>query len=601
MCGIVGYAGRRQALEILMDGLRRLEYRGYDSAGVVVQNGHGFAWEKKPGKIEVLEAGVKKRSLPGRVGLGHTRWATHGSVTTVNAHPHFSCDGKIAVVHNGIIENHADLRRELEASHRFVSVTDTEVIPHLIETLYAEAKGDILRAMSLAIDRLRGAFAIGVIHSDHPTCISVARVNCPMVLGLGDGENFMASDIPALMPHTRRIVPLEEREIASIAGDGIRIFDSHLRPKTRRPLDVNWHAEAAARDGHPHYMLREIHDQPRILAAEVEALADAPPAIRRPRDIERVTLVGCGTAYHAGLVAKTAIEELARIPVEVGLASELRYGDPFYGPGNLTIAISQSGETADTLAYVRAAREEGSPVMAITNVRGSTLSREADETLYMRAGPEIAVAATKTYTSQLMNVLFLALHLGRARRTLTSERFDELVREARLIPAHMARILGQDTLVRHCARKFLEGHGFMFIGRRYNFATACEAALKMKEITYQPAEGIGAGEMKHGTLALVDDRTVCVAAAPRGRVKEKTLSNIEEVRARGGRILTVATEGDAAAAAVSDHVVEIPRCEEMFSPVLAIAPLQLLAYHRAVELGRDVDRPRNLAKSVTVE
>ncbi len=314
-----------------------------------------------------------------------------------------------------------------------------------------------------------------------------------------------------------------------------------------------------------------------------------------------MTVVACGTAFHAGLVAKVAIEEQARIPVDVGLASELRYGDHVFGPKTLTIAISQSGETADTLASVRAAREAGSTVLAITNVRGSTISREADRTLYMRAGPEVAVAATKTYTSQLINVLFLALHLGRARHMLTAARFDELVEDARRLPGHLERILSRDTFIRHCARKFQEGHGFMFIGRRYNYATACEAALKMKEITYLPAEGLGAGEMKHGTLALVDDRTVCVAVAPRGRVTEKMVSNIEEVRARGGRILSVATEGDASVSGVSDHAFEIPACEEIFSPVLAIAPLQLLAYHRAVGLGRDVDRPRNLAKSVTVE
>jgi glucosamine--fructose-6-phosphate aminotransferase (isomerizing) len=422
-----------------------------------------------------------------------------------------------------------------------------------------------------------------------------------MVLGLGDGENFMASDIPALLPYTRRIVPLEEREIASIAPDGIRLFDTHLHARSRRPLTVTWHAEAAVKNGHPHFMLQEIHAQSKILAEEVEALAGDPPEIPRPREIDRVSVVACGSAFHAGLVAKVAIEEQARIPVDVGLASELRYGDHVFGPRTLTIAISQSGETADTLASVRAAREAGSTVLAITNVRGSTISREADRTLYMRAGPEVAVAATKTYTSQLINVLFLALHLGRARHMLTAARYDELVEDARRLPGHLERILGRDTFIRHCARKFQEGHGFMFIGRRYNHATACEAALKMKEITYLPAEGLGAGEMKHGTLALVDDRTVCVAVAPRGRVTEKMVSNIEEVRARGGRILSVATEGDASVSGVSDHAFEIPGCEELFSPVLAIAPLQLLAYHRAVGLGRDVDRPRNLAKSVTVE
>jgi len=601
MCGIVGYVGHREAREILLEALKRLEYRGYDSAGIVVQNGHGLVSEKRTGKIAALEEGLQGRTLGGATGLGHTRWATHGRVTEANAHPHFSCDRKIAVVHNGIVENFSDLRKELGKNHEFQSETDTEVIPHLIEELYRQAGGDILRAVNLAVERLRGSFALAVLHADHPNSLSVARVNCPLVLGLGEGENFLASDIPALLPYTRRIVPLEEHEFAFIEPGGIRIFDRQLNSRSRLPLHVTWNAEAAVKNGHDHFMAQEIDAQAYTLAAEVEAWDRGLQGGRIPEEVERVVVVACGTAWHAGLVAKVALEELARVPVDVEFASEFRHGDYPFNPRTLTLAISQSGETADTLASVRMAKVAGSPVLAITNVKGSTLSREADQALYMRAGPEIGVAATKSYTSQLVNVLYLAIHFALARKMIPQARFDQLMRAGRLLPAHVARVLRQGPVIRHCARRFQEGFGYTFIGRRYNLATAYEGALKMKEITYFPAEGYGAGELKHGPLALVDPRMVCVAVAPRGRVTDKMISNIQEVRARGGRVLSVVTEGDAHAIEVSDHVFEIPECEELFSPVLAVIPLQLLAYHRAVALGRDVDRPRNLAKSVTVE
>jgi glucosamine--fructose-6-phosphate aminotransferase (isomerizing) len=602
MCGIVGYVGKRQATGILLESLKRLEYRGYDSAGIVVQNGHGLACEKRAGRISNLEAGCKRRSLHGRAGIGHTRWATHGGVTSANAHPHLCCEGKIAVVHNGIVENYAELRAELEACHKFNSQTDTEAIPHLIEDLYRSNGGDLLRAVNAAVDRIRGSFAIAVIHADHPNNIAVARVNCPIVVGLGEGESFVASDIPALLPYTRKIIPLEENELASIGLEGIQIFDRHLNPKSRRPLRITWSADAVVKnDGHAHFMVQEIHAQAQTLAAEVDAWDQGLHDIKLAKDLERVQIVGCGSAMHAGLVGKAAIEELARVPVEVTAASELRYGDPLFNEKTLVIAISQSGETADTLASVRAASEAGSTVLAITNVNGSTLAREADMALCMRAGPEVGVAATKTYTSQVLNAILIAMRLGKERGTLSPERFEALMEDARKLSGHVERILARDTLVRACARKYQEGFGFMFIGRRYNLATAMEAALKMKEITYHPAEGLAAGEMKHGPLALIDDRTVCVAIAPHGRANEKMISNIQEVRARGGAILSIATEGDAAVASVSDHCVEIPACEEIFSPILSVIPLQLLAYFRAVGLGRDVDRPRNLAKSVTVE
>jgi glucosamine--fructose-6-phosphate aminotransferase (isomerizing) len=601
MCGIVGYVGPRQALEVLLDGLRRLEYRGYDSSGVVVLNGKGLEVERAPGKLSALADKLKERPLAGSTGLGHTRWATHGGVNEANAHPHRSCDGRIAVVHNGIVENYLELRRELK-THQFSSVTDTEVLAHLIEHHYEKlGRRHPLKAAAQALARVRGSFALGVIFADHPGLLLAARVNCPLVLGVGKGENFLASDLSALLKYTRRIIPLEENEIAKLDASGLQIFDRKLGKISRKPIEIAWKAETALKGGYPHYMLKEIHEQQETIASEVTGRDQALDDVKLPRNIRRIQVVACGTAWHAGLVGKTAIEELARIPVDVGMASELRYGDAPFGPDVLTIAVSQSGETADTLAAVRMAQEAGSKVLAVTNVKGSTLSREADEVLFMRAGLEVGVAATKTYTSQVMNMIFLAAHLGRKHGALTPARFGQILREARRLPGLVERILGDTAEIRKCARKFSRGYDFMYIGRRYNLATAFEGALKMKEISYLHAEGYGAGEMKHGPLALVDEKMTCVAIAPQGRVTEKMHSNIQEIRARKGHVISIVTKGDRAMRSISDHVFEIPACEEMFSPVLAVIPLQLLAYYTATSLGRDVDQPRNLAKSVTVE
>jgi glucosamine--fructose-6-phosphate aminotransferase (isomerizing) len=600
MCGIVGYTGPREALGVLLDGLRRLEYRGYDSSGVVVQNGKGLEVERAPGKIAALAARLKERPIRGTSGLGHTRWATHGGVTEGNAHPHRSCDGRIAVVHNGIVENYADLRRGLKG-HRFTSATDTEVLAHLVEDAYRTSGGHPLRALTKALERIRGSFALGVIFADQPELLLAARVDCPLVLGLGKGENFLASDLSALLPYTRRVLPLEEGEVAKVDRGGVQVFDRSFRKKRRRPMEISWKADTAAKGGYRHFMLKEIEEQQQTIAAEVQGRDEALDDVRLPRDVERVVVAACGTAWHAGLVGKSAIEQLARLPVEVGHASELRYGDAPLGPEVLTIAVSQSGETADTLAAVRKAQEAGSKVVAVTNVRGSTLAREADQVLYMRAGLEVGVAATKTYTSQALSMILLAAHLGRRRGVLSGERFQTLLREARKLPGQVERILEDDAEVRKCARKFSRGCDFMYIGRGPNLATAYEGALKMKEISYLHAEGYGAGEMKHGPLALVDERLTCVAVAPAGRTSEKMVSNVQEIRARRGRVIAVATKGDRLVRSVADHVFEIPACEEVLSPVLAVIPLQLLAYHTAVALGRDVDQPRNLAKSVTVE
>jgi glutamine---fructose-6-phosphate transaminase (isomerizing) len=601
MCGIVGYVGPRETVNVLLDSLKRLEYRGYDSAGVVVVNGKGLLHEKATGNIAALEAALQGIRMNGRTGLGHTRWATHGGVTRENAHPHFSCDSRVAVVHNGIVENYAELRAELSKRHSFRSGTDTEVIPHLIEEAYPETDGDPLRAIRKAMDRMHGSFALAVVFADHPDTILVARVNCPIVLGVGEGESFLASDIAALLPYTRRVIPLEEGEMARLEPSGITVLDQEYRPKERTPLEIPWNAEMSSKGSFAHFMLKEIHEQKHTLATELLGRAQDLEALALPADIRRVVITACGTAWHAGLVGKLALEELARVPVDVWLASELRYADYPFSEDTLTVAISQSGETADTLASVRLARSAGSTVLAVTNVRGSTLEREADRVLHMRCGPERGVAATKTYTSQVLNMIQLAMHLGARRGTMSEERGEQLRKELDLLPRKVAEILDGSASIERCAREIGEDCSFIYIGRRYNLPTACEGALKMKEISYLHAEGYGAGEMKHGPLALVDARMMCVAVAPSGRVTDKVISNIQEIRARHGGVISVATRGDARLHAVSDYVLSIPACDELLSPVLAVVPLQLLAYHSAVHLKRNVDQPRNLAKSVTVE
>jgi glucosamine--fructose-6-phosphate aminotransferase (isomerizing) len=601
MCGIVGYVGHREALRVLLDSLKRLEYRGYDSAGVAIAGGQAILCEKAPGKIAQLEARIDGRPLGGTTGLGHTRWATHGGVTETNAHPHLSCDGRIAVVHNGIIENYEELRNKFPG-HRFRSSTDTEVIPHLIEHFYADgAQGDPLQAVRRALELLHGSFAIGVLFVEHPGLLVAARVNCPLVVGLGDGESFLASDISALLPYTRRVVPLGEGEIAKLDGSGLEVYSEDLSPRDHRLLEITWEATDSHKGDYPHYMLKEIYEQGSTIAAELRGREESLDGIDPMREVERLVIVACGTAWHAALVGKMAIEELARVPVDVWMGSELRYADYPFQPGTLTVAISQSGETADTLAAARKAREEGSRILAVTNARGSTLAREADQVVYMRSGPERGVAATKTYTSQLVCMILLALHVARNRGAISDKRFGDLWARAAELPEAVETILEDPSEILRAALTYGRDHRFMYIGRRYNLATAYEGALKMKEISYLHAEAFGAGEMKHGPLALVDETMAGVAVAPAGRVTDKMVSNIQEVRARNGAVISVATRGDSLVRSVSDVVLDIPPCEEIFSPILAVIPLQLLAYYTARELGREVDQPRNLAKSVTVE
>jgi glucosamine--fructose-6-phosphate aminotransferase (isomerizing) len=609
MCGIIGYVGPRAAAPLLLDGLRRLEYRGYDSAGMVTLDGGDLHGAKAPGKLDILAGLLARRPLPGTVGLGHTRWATHGAPTEANAHPHFSCDRRIALVHNGIIENADRLRERLRrAGHAFRSQTDTEVLVHLVEDA---AGGNPVEAVRRAVAQVEGSYAVGVVFRDHPGLLVAARHGSPLVLGMADGASLMASDIPPLLAHTRRVLPLRDGEVASLRQEGIAVRDAAGRPVRRPATVVGWSAAAAEKGGFPHFMIKEIHEQPRALA---QLLADRIEAGRGevrwgeleplrallPR-VDRVLLTACGTASHAAIVGKYALEDLARLPAEVVLASELRYGRPVIDRRTLVVAVSQSGETADTLAAVGLAREAGAPVLAVTNGVGSSITRATRHVLSLRAGPEIGVAATKTYTAQVAALLWFALGAGRRRGTLGRARGERLARALSALPRAAETALDADRAVRACARRFAGSTSFMFIGRRYNLATACEGALKLKEISYVHAEGYGGGEMKHGPLALVAPGYPTVAVALRGPVHDKMLSNIQEIRARRGEIIAVGAAGDRRLRDLADAFLPIPDVTEEVSPVVAILPLQLLAYHVAVRLGRDVDQPRNLAKSVTVE
>jgi glucosamine--fructose-6-phosphate aminotransferase (isomerizing) len=636
MCGIIGYIGRKEANEVILDGLKRLEYRGYDSAGLAILSGGTIHRSKVSGKIAALEERISSRDFTGTLGIGHTRWATHGEPSQVNAHPHFDCTGRIALVHNGIIENYYELKADLLArGHVFASETDSEVVAHLIEEQYNGSMEDALRK---ALRLVRGSFALAVISREEPDTIFGARLNCPLIVGVGDGagsaggsgggsseegrpgaareaclerEYFLASDIPAILPYTKKIIYMGEGEIVSLSRRGVRIVDLGGNLLAREASTITWSLEQAEKSGHPHFMLKEIHEQPEAIE---KTLLDKLDGTRGRvffkdlalgeayfRSVERIITVSCGTAYHAGLVAKYAIEDLARIPVQPEMASEFRYGSPVLGERTLVLAITQSGETADTLAGVREARRRGSKVVTVCNVVGSSIPRESDVVLYTHAGPEIGVASTKAYTTQLVTVILLAAYLGELRDVLDRERAKSLIEEVTRLPALARTVLETEPLIVDIAHKFKDPTTYLYIGRRYNFPTAFEGALKLKEISYIHAEGYGAGEMKHGPIALVEESFPTVALAPKGRVYEKMISNIQEIRARRGKVIAVATEGDEEIRKHVDYVIPLPEMSEMLSPVIAVIPLQLLAYHIAVLRGCDVDQPRNLAKSVTVE
>ena len=607
MCGIVGYAGPREATHVLLGGLARLEYRGYDSAGVAVIEGEELSVVRRVGKLVNLNNALSGSPVAGSVGIGHTRWATHGKPSEDNAHPHVDCTGKIAVVHNGIIENYLELREELAANgHILRSETDTETIAHLIESYY---DGDLTSAVRHALKRLDGSYALGVVHLDHPKLVIAARKDSPLIIGKGKGENIVASDIPAVLEYTREIVVLHDGDIAEVTAEEIHLIDAAGHTVEPEMMHVEWDLDAAEKGGYEDFMLKEIYEQPkalrdtlvgRMVDGEIQ-LSELAMTEAQVAEIDRVFIIACGTSYHAGIVAKTLIEQWARIPVEVQVSSEFRYNDPIVDDETLVVAITQSGETADTLAGVREARERGAKVIAITNVVGSRVTRESDGVLYTHAGPEIGVAATKTFTAQIAALAVLALKLAQAKGSLAPERVTRLWEELCTIPDMVEAILEDVSGIEECASVYKQSCSSLFLGRGMGLPVAMEGALKLKEISYVHAEAYAAGEMKHGPIALITDEVPVVVVATQGHTYEKVVSNIQEVRARGAHVIAVATSGDSDIHQQAEHVLPVPVVSEVLSAIPASIPLQLLAYYIAKKRGCNVDQPRNLAKSVTVE
>ena len=617
MCGIVGYIGPRKAVPIILDGLKRLEYRGYDSAGIaVLEENDCLAVRRASGKLRNLEDALRLSPVEGLYGIGHTRWATHGRPTEENAHPHRDCHGDIVVVHNGIVENYLTLKHQLmEEGHKFVTETDTEVIAHLIEKYY---DGNLENAVRDAVRQLAGVFALAVISRKDPNKIVAARSGPPVVVGLGDGEYFVASDVPAILSHTRDMFFLADGDVAVLTRDGVHLTDFNGRPVKRQVSHILWDPIMAEKGGYKHFMLKEIFEQPRAVRDTTLGrvgqesgrifLDEMDISPKEFKGFRQVRIVACGTSWHAALAGKFMIERLARVPVEVDYGSEFRYRDPIVGPDTLTIVISQSGETADTIAAQREARQKRSKTLAICNVVGSMITREASGTLITHAGPEIGVASTKAFTCQLTALFLIAMYLGQVRETLDSVKSLKLVDQLLRLPAQLEEILRHDAIYEDLTKALFRSTDFLYLGRGIHFPIALEGALKLKEISYIHAEGYPAGEMKHGPNALIDENLPAVVVATRdpedelSRVLyEKTLSNIQEVKAREGVVVAVACEGDMEVSKIADHVIPIGVTNELLLPILEVVPLQLLAYHIAVRRGCDVDQPRNLAKSVTVE
>ncbi|BEP12447.1 glutamine--fructose-6-phosphate transaminase (isomerizing) [Acidothermaceae bacterium B102] len=612
MCGIVGYVGHQQALDVIMDGLRRLEYRGYDSAGVAILDGAGgLDSARKAGKLANLEKLVAEHPLrPGTAGIGHTRWATHGGPNDSNAHPHLSCDGAVAVIHNGIIENFAVLRSQLEAAgHELASETDTEVVAHLLEDYYA---GDLADAMRTVCGLLEGAFTLVAVHRDAPGVVVGARRNSPLVLGVGDGEFFLASDVAAFIAHTRDAVELGQDQVVELHADGFTITDFHGAPVEGKAFHVDWDVSAAEKGGYDYFMLKEIAEQPVAVANTLRGrlgakglqLDEMRLADEDLRAADKVVIIACGTAYHAGLIAKYAIEHWARIPCEVELASEFRYRDPILSSDTLVIAISQSGETMDTLMALRHAKEQGARILAISNTNGSTIPRESDAVLYTYAGPEIAVASTKAFLTQVIACYLVAAYLAQVRGLLYGDEVARVITDLESLPAKVDAVLDTMEPVRALARRLKDAPTVLFLGRHVGYPVALEGALKLKELAYMHAEGFAAGELKHGPIAVIEqDTPVVVIVPPRGRgvLHDKVVSNIQEIRARGAHVIVIAEEGDTAIEPYGADIIRIPTAPTLMQPVLAVVPLQVFACELASAKGHDVDQPRNLAKSVTVE
>ena len=610
MCGIVGYVGTRAGAPVVLEGLRRLEYRGYDSAGLAVVNGSHVDVFKAPGKIAVLEAELGPTLPTGHTAICHTRWATHGAPNVVNAHPHIDCGGTIAVVHNGIIENASALRTALtKRGHVFRSETDTEVLAHLIEELHTKGT-PLAESVAGALREVEGTYGIAVVSSREPDTIVAARKGSPLLVGVGSGENFVASDASAVLAHTRSVVYLDDGEIAVVRPTEYRILDHHTVEKDKAVTHVEWDLATIERGGYAHFMLKEIMEQPESLRNTLRGrLLEDDGDVRLgglniPDDellkINRIVITACGTSWHSALIGEYMMEELARIPTEVEYASEFRYRNPIVDEHTLVIGISQSGETADTLAALREAKRRGARTIGLVNVVGSTIAREVDGGIYLHAGPEIGVASTKAFTSQIAALALLTLKMGRL-RALSILQGREVVKALAKLPELVERVLAKAPQVEQVAERLQRAQNVLYLGRGYNFPVALEGALKLKEISYVHAEGYPAAEMKHGPIALIDDLMPVVFVAPRDAVYQKVLSNIEEVKARGGRVIAVVTEGDTGVAKLADHKIEIPETLDLFTPILSVLPLQLLAYYVAVRRGCNVDQPRNLAKSVTVE
>ncbi len=608
MCGIVGYIGPRNASDVLLGGLARLEYRGYDSAGVAIIDDGALTVARRVGKLINLRNALESAPVAGRVGIGHTRWATHGKPSEENAHPHIDCTGRIAVVHNGIIENYVDLREQLAANgHILRSETDTETIAHLVESFFT---GDLTAAVARAIEEFEGAYALAVVHLDNPDTIVAARKDSPLIIGIGRGETIVASDIPAVLEYTREVLVLHDGEIATVTSEGVTVRDAGGIVAKPEMMHVEWDLDAAEKGGYEDFMLKEICEQPKAIretlrgrlseSGQIE-LSELKMTIEQIVAVDRVYIIACGTSLHAGLSAKHLIENWARIPVEVQCSSEFRYADPIIDEETLVVAITQSGETADTLAAVREARDRGAKLIAITNVVGSRITRESDGVLYTHAGPEIGVAATKTFTAQIAALTVLALKLAQVRGTLSDERVESLFAELSTIPDIVEAILVDLREIEEAAAAFVSAKSSLFLGRGVGVAIAMEGALKLKEISYIHAEAYPAGEMKHGPIALITDEVPVVVVATQGHVYEKVVSNIQEVRARGAKVIVVATAGDDDIRQHAEHVLSIPHVSEVLSAIPTTIPLQVLAYHIAKARGCNVDQPRNLAKSVTVE
>lgn len=608
MCGIVGYIGKEQAAPILLDGLAKLEYRGYDSAGLAVYDGNDIEIVKAKGRLQALrDLTGDGRSLKGTLGIGHTRWATHGEPSVSNAHPHFNSDKTIAVVHNGIIENYQPLREKMiQKGYTFVSDTDTEVVAHLLDYYY---EGNPLKAVEKVMHRVQGSYALGILFKDYPDKMYAVRKDSPLIVGVSQEGNFIASDVPAILKYTREVYFIENREICELSRDGITFYNEDMESISKETKTIEWDVEAAEKGGYEHFMLKEIYEQPKAVLDTISprikddkiVIDELNMSEEDIKNLKRIYIIGCGSAYHVGVTSKYIIEKITRIPVEVDLASEFRYRNPILEPDSMVIIISQSGETADSLAALRKAQELGVKVLGVVNVVGSTIAREADNVLYTWAGPEISVATTKAYSTQLAALYLLAVLFGDVRGTITGEEYNEMIQELKSLPDKISEILGDKERIQWFASKYANAKDVFFLGRGVDYATSLEGSLKLKEISYIHSEAYAAGELKHGTISLIEDGILTVAVVTQPDLYEKMISNIVEVRTRGGYIFTLTNKGNCVMEDTSDFTVYIPKTHPCFTPSLAVIPLQLFGYYVSVAKGLDVDKPRNLAKSVTVE